>query len=79
MLMLNSICFVTIQLQVERDVLDMVKKVEKSLSNLSQCATCPIPSDVLDGLGEIIEVGAAVALSFGVISTHHLVPLLFVM
>ena len=28
---------------------------------MSQCATCPVPSDALDSLGEIIEVGAAVA------------------
>jgi hypothetical protein len=46
-------------LQVERDVLDVVKKVKRSLSNLSQCATCPVPSDALDSLGEIIEGNVA--------------------
>ena len=70
----SNVCFfVTIQLQAERDVLEMVKRVERSISNLSQCTTCPVPADVLDGLGEIIEVGAAVPLSFSVINTDHLV------
>lgn len=62
---------------MEQDILETVKKVEKSLSNLSQCVTCPVASEeVLDALGEIVEVGA-VPLSLGLITTNHLVPLSF--
>lgn len=61
---------------MEQDILETVKKVEKSLSNLSQCVTCPVASEVLDALGEIVEVGA-VPLLLGLITTNHLVPLSF--
>ena len=34
----------------------MMRKVEASISNLSQCATCPVSNEVLSGIGEIVQV-----------------------
>jgi hypothetical protein len=46
-------------LQVERNILEMMQKVDESISNLSQCASCTTSADVLSGFREIVQGNVA--------------------